>query len=168
MLKLFRTSFLLLLVSSFLGAGAEAAFADTLAISSVTATPNATDFTVQWTTNVAGSSQVSYGDTSAYGNSTTETDLSPRVTLHSVTVTGLQACTTYHYQAISKGASYADPIAISDDSTVTTAGCANATAAPADATLAGTGPDNGPYLLAIISMLAIILSITQLNRQRSS
>ncbi|MBU6232594.1 fibronectin type III domain-containing protein, partial [Patescibacteria group bacterium] len=38
------------------------------------------------------------GTTTSYGSTTAETDTSPRVTSHSVSLTGLSSCTTYHYE----------------------------------------------------------------------
>jgi hypothetical protein len=55
---------------------------------------------ITWTTDKPSDTQVAYGTTAAYGS------LSPLVstlvTSHSVTLTGLSASTTYHYQAMSR------------------------------------------------------------------
>ena len=51
---------------------------------------------ITWQTNKASSSQVSYGTSTAYGSSSPLN--STLVTSHSVTLTGLSASTTYHYQ----------------------------------------------------------------------
>lgn len=56
--------------------------------------------TVQWTTNVAGTSQLDYGTTTSYGLSTT-LDPTP-VTNHLQTVLGLSPSTAYHLRARSK------------------------------------------------------------------
>jgi GH18 family chitinase len=73
--------------------------------------------TVQWTTNVASNSQVEYGTTTSYGN-TTPVDAS-LPTSHSVTLSGLAADTLYHYRVISTEA--AGYQAVSSDQTFTTA-----------------------------------------------
>ncbi len=77
-----------------------------------------TGATITWTTNENSTSQVEYGTTASYGNTTTlDTAL---VTGHSVNLTGLTTGTTYHFRVISKDA--ANNVATSGDMTfVTTA-----------------------------------------------
>src|SRR5439155_11914630 len=67
-------------------------------------------------TNEACDSQVDYGLTTAYGNST-PLNLS-LLTAHAVTLTGLLATTTYHYRVKSRDA--AGNLATSADFTLTT------------------------------------------------
>lgn len=167
MKKLLRAAFLLVLTTAFFGAGVEGVLADSIInISSITATPDDAGFTVQWTTAVPASSIVTYGTTSSYGTSTPETDTATRVTEHSVSVTGLAACTTYHYQVTSNTLSYAETTASSADQQVTTAGCADvAQATPDSAPLVDTGDANTVYLTGIVSLLMIILAISQLRKQ---
>jgi YD repeat-containing protein len=75
-----------------------------------------TGATLNWTTNELSDSQVEYGTTTAYGNSSTlNTSL---VTSHSVTLSGLAASTTYHYRVKSKDA--AGNLAVSSDFTFAT------------------------------------------------
>ncbi len=91
-------------------------------ISSVASgTPTDSVTTITWTTDEAASTQVSYGATISYGTTTTETDTSTRVTSHSVLLSGLTACTTYHYKVISSDAS--SNSAESSDATFITTGC---------------------------------------------
>jgi lysophospholipase L1-like esterase len=90
-------------------------------ISSVSATASDTGATITWTTDEASSSIVNYGTTSGYGTATTEADTSPRVTSHSVILSGLSTCTLYHYQVSSKDASA--NTGTGSDSTFTTSGC---------------------------------------------
>jgi hypothetical protein len=66
-----------------------------LTISNVQSTPTSTSATITWTTNLAADSTVNYGTTSAYG--TTQHDAT-QTTQHSITLTGLNSNTTYHYQ----------------------------------------------------------------------
>lgn len=83
---------------------------------------NNTTATISWTTNELSSSIVEYGTTTNYGTSTTETDTGTGVTSHTVSLSSLQSCTTYHYRVKSN-----DPsanLATSSDSTFTTPGCA--------------------------------------------
>ncbi len=76
-----------------------------------------TGATITWTTNQAADSQAAYGTTSAYGaNSALNGALT---TSHSVTLSGLAASTTYHYQALSRNAQ--GILASSGDFTFTTA-----------------------------------------------
>lgn len=88
---------------------------------STLSTPNPLGATVTWTTDDALSSIVDYGLTTSYGNSTTETDISPKVTDHTVSLTGLVACSTYHYRVRSRDV--ASNALSSSDATFTTTGC---------------------------------------------
>lgn len=84
-----------------------------------------TSATVVWTTNENTSSRVKYGLTDAYGTTTTEINTSPRVTSHAVLLSGLLACTTYHYAVMSTDAS--SRMTTSADKTFTTTGCPEST-----------------------------------------
>ncbi|WKZ25554.1 MAG: fibronectin type III domain-containing protein [bacterium] len=60
---------------------------------------------ISWETNELSSTQLEYGTNTNVGLNTTTTveiDTSPRVTEHSVSLSGLQSCTTYHYRVISR------------------------------------------------------------------
>ncbi len=57
---------------------------------------------VSWTTDELASSLVQFGLTSSLGSTTSEIDTSPRVTSHSISLSGLQSCTTYYYKVRSK------------------------------------------------------------------
>ena len=62
----------------------------------------ATGATISWSTNEASDTQVEYGTTTSYGNATPlNTSL---VTTHSVSLSGLQANTTYNYRVKSRDA----------------------------------------------------------------
>lgn len=102
---------------------------------------------VSWTTNEAADSQVKYGPTTSYGSTTTLN--ATLVTNHSVTVTGLTASTTYHYQVVSKDA--AGNTTTSPDATFTTAAPAGDTTPP---TISITTPASG----ATVSGTAITIS----------
>jgi fibronectin type 3 domain-containing protein len=71
---------------------------------------------ISWSTNEASDTQVNYGLTSSYGNSTTLN--SSMVTSHSVTITGLSAGMVYHYRVRSRDA--AGNLTSSSDNTFTT------------------------------------------------
>jgi chitodextrinase len=73
--------------------------------------------TITWTTNEASDTQVEYGTTTAYGNSTTLN--TAMVTSHSATLTGLSSSTLYHYRVKSRDA--AGNLATGGDFTFTTA-----------------------------------------------
>jgi LPXTG-motif cell wall-anchored protein len=72
-----------------------------------------TSATITWTTDHPATSRVVYDTVShsimdvapnyGYANSTVEADNSPKVTSHSVTLTGLTSGTTYYYRSISHG-----------------------------------------------------------------
>ncbi len=116
-------------VSAFDGAGNVSAatspvsvttpFPDTTApIISATSVANitASSAIVSWTTNEPSSSRVEYGPTQSYGSSTVE-DMA-LVTSHSVTVSGLNSQTLYHFRVSSKDSS--SNVGVSSDSTFTT------------------------------------------------
>jgi uncharacterized protein (TIGR03790 family) len=86
-------------------------------ISGVTATAiTSSGVTIDWTTNLASTSQVAYGLTD--GGYTSMSALgSALVTTHSVILSGLTASTTYHYQVLSGDA---QGVASSPDLTFTT------------------------------------------------
>jgi len=91
-------------------------------ISSVSSgTTTSTGATITWTTNENASSKVDYGLTNSYGSTTSETDTSTRVTSHSVALSSLTSCTTYHYRVRSKDAALNEKV--DSDNTFTTAGC---------------------------------------------
>jgi hypothetical protein len=72
--------------------------------------------TITWTTNEAADSQVQYGATASYGNSTSVNDALTSV--HSQNLSGLSPNTLFHYRVKSRDA--AGNTAISGDYTVTT------------------------------------------------
>ncbi|MES2216048.1 MAG: fibronectin type III domain-containing protein [Patescibacteria group bacterium] len=71
-----------------------------------------TGVTITWTTNENSNSQVEYGTNQSYGN-TSALD-STNITSHSVTLTGLQPASTYHFRVKSRDA--ANNLASSTDS----------------------------------------------------
>src|SRR5262249_26637191 len=73
--------------------------------------------TITWTTNENSDTQVEYGSTTAYGQSTTLS--SALATAHSQGLSGLTAGTLYHYRVKSRDA--AGNLAVSGDFTFTTA-----------------------------------------------
>lgn len=88
-------------------------------ISAVSAgTPVSSGATISWTTDEASTSQVDYGTTTAYGQSTVQN--SALQTSHSQGLSGLSASTLYHYRV--KSADAAGNLAVSGDATFTTAG----------------------------------------------
>lgn len=90
-----------------------------------------TGTTVTWTTNELGTSKVVYSADTSYASTTATTDVSPKVTAHSVTLSNLIACTTYNYRVVSGDAS--GNIATSTANTFVTTGCAGNTT-PSSAT----------------------------------
>ncbi len=75
--------------------------------------PDQTSVTITWDTDHPSTSRVIYDTVShpsldvapnyGYANSTGETDDSPKVTSHSVTINGLSSGTTYYYRPVSHG-----------------------------------------------------------------
>ena len=92
--------------------------------SNISATSSSGSSTFSWTSSRAASSKVQYGLTTAYGTTTPETDTSPKVTQHSVTVaSSFPDCTTINYKLISSDED--NTIFSSANQTLTTAGCVN-------------------------------------------
>jgi hypothetical protein len=83
-------------------------------VTAVVTGPNSV--TIRWTTNVASTSQVEYGLTTAYGLTTPLN--SSLVTSHSMTVTGLTAGSVYHFRVRSQDAG--GRLSVSSDSTFAT------------------------------------------------
>lgn len=99
---------------------ASTATGDTTApvISSISAgTPSSSGTTITWTTDEASNSQVEYGTTTSYGQSTLQN--STLHTTHSQALSGLSASTLYHYRV--KSADASGNLAVSGDATFTTA-----------------------------------------------
>ncbi len=97
---------------------------DTVApeISHVTSDTSNTAATIEWRTDEIGSSQIVYGLTSNYGSLSTESDVVSPVTSHSVVLSNLVSCVTYHFTASSTDPSGNN--GFGDDNTFTTKGCA--------------------------------------------
>ncbi|CAN5746603.1 hypothetical protein BH11PAT2_BH11PAT2_01170 [soil metagenome] len=101
-------------------------------ITGVTASSTAaTTSSIVWTTNEVASSRVVYSAGTTYASSTAETDASPRVTSHTMSLSSLAACTSYNFKVVSADASA--NYATSTASSFTTLGCAGG-AAPTSAT----------------------------------
>ncbi len=77
-----------------------------------------TTCSIAWATDKVSSSRINYGLTVAYGTTTPETDLTPRVAAHRVDLSNLMADTTYHYQIVSTDS--VGNTATSSDQTFTT------------------------------------------------
>jgi hypothetical protein len=114
-------------------------------ISNVTSTNvTSSSATISWTTDIPSSSQVLYGTSSSYTQSTTLD--TTQVTSHSQTITGLGASTTYHFAVQSTGS--ASNSATSPDNQFATA-ASNITLpdmqikVPVSAISIGTNPANG-------------------------
>lgn len=59
---------------------------------------------ITFTTDLQTSDLINYGLTTGYGSATAEANTSPRVTSHSVTLSGLTPCKTYNYDIYVNGA----------------------------------------------------------------
>lgn len=91
-------------------------------ISNVSASVTAsTSATVTWTTDDSTSSRVRYGIGGTSALATSLADTSPRVTSHTVSLTGLASCATYAY--VVESVDVASKIATSSPSVFTTTGC---------------------------------------------
>ena len=92
-----------------------------LLLTSVSSTASTSTATITWTSSAAASSQVEYGLTTSFGTSTVESDTSPRVTSHTVTLSNLLSCSTYSYRVKSTNADLVTTISTS--TSFNTAGC---------------------------------------------
>ncbi|RPJ27526.1 MAG: hypothetical protein EHM35_14175, partial [Planctomycetaceae bacterium] len=81
-------------------------------------TPGVSSVTITWSTDELSDSQVEYGSTASYGNSTTLD--ATRVTSHSVGISSLVSGSLYHYRVKSRDA--AGNLATGTDNTFNTAG----------------------------------------------
>ncbi|MEO6536233.1 MAG: peptidoglycan-binding protein [Candidatus Paceibacterota bacterium] len=103
-------------------------------VSSTTATGiTTTGANITWTTNESATSQVIYGATTSYGATTTLADTSPRVTSHTVSLSGLTSSTLYHYRVLSTDST--NHTTVGSDNTFTTSAVV---AAPAVTTSAAS------------------------------
>ena len=109
-------------------------------ISAVSVDPETASAIIHWETDEAASSWVEYGPSSSYTASTTEADLSPRVTEHEVEISGLRSCVTYHFRVMSTDENGND--ATGNDLTFTTKGC-TAEAAVSEQTAAAVDAGTG-------------------------
>jgi lysophospholipase L1-like esterase len=106
---------------SKLATSSDLTFTTTGGIININLTGTQSSATITWTTSATTSSQINYGTTASYGNSTPVTDIAPGVTTHSVTLSNLNNCTIYHYQIVSVDGS--SNTATSSDQTFGTGGC---------------------------------------------
>ncbi len=115
------------------GGGGNAVSAPELIISNIEVSNISTNsFTITWTTNFSASSYAIYsaeGENHAidmsnnfgnlplfgYAHATQELDANPKVTAHTVAVTGLNPLTTYYFRVVSRGS-----LAVSDEYTAST------------------------------------------------
>ena len=102
--------------------------------------------TVTWTTDIASTSQVDYGTSTAYGSSTTLN--SSMVTSHSVAISGLVSGTTYHYRVRSKNSGGNETI--SGDFSFTTASAGDTT----PPTVSVTAPASNSTVSGTVSVSA--------------
>lgn len=119
-------------------------------LTSVATSTATTTATITWTTDEAASSMVNFGPSSSYGTSTVETDTSPRVTSHSVSLASLTACTQYHFQASSTDA--VGNIGTSTDDTFYTTGCTSSASITASESQAITTAAGGTVTEGVLSL----------------
>lgn len=87
-------------------------------LASVVATTTAD---ISWTTNESASTRLWYSADDSYAVGTSEANTGTRVTNHTVSLTGLPACTLYNYKAVSRDAT--GNTATSTAASFTTVGC---------------------------------------------
>jgi len=141
------------------GYGSDVTFTPTClsSISNVSISPIAsTAATITWTSDEPASSKVDFGIDSSYGTSTPETDTSPRVTSHSVTLSSLLPCTFYHYRVRSRDVAATQ--VIGSDNTFLTAGC-SASAAVSTTTVLDITGSGGTLNARDTNNLGLVLTV---------
>ncbi len=151
---------------NFMSAGTIGTFAfditDTTPItaSNITSSVQTTSATIIWTTNKAGTSELNYGTSSSYGQSSPF--VSTLVTSHTVTLTGLTPGTTYHYDVKSWDAS--DNHVVSTDLTFTTANTADTTNPTASLTAGNVTTGGGnTYTFTVTYSDNVAVNVSTLN-----
>lgn len=91
--------------------------------SNVVAVADAESVTITWNTNENASTRVAYGRDGVITTNTAETNTTPRVTAHSVTITDLDSCNNYSFQVVGVDGSLNSNAATSSVQTFTTTGC---------------------------------------------
>ncbi|MFA7301447.1 MAG: right-handed parallel beta-helix repeat-containing protein [Candidatus Shapirobacteria bacterium] len=107
--------------SSFSNNGQVVIDLSTFGLTEITSTPTENGAYITWVTDRNSSSRVEYGLGESYPYSTTESDTTSRILDHSVTVTNLYSCSTYHYRVISRDVTGNE--VVSGQYTLNTAGC---------------------------------------------
>ncbi|MBT7929424.1 hypothetical protein HN682_05880, partial [Candidatus Peregrinibacteria bacterium] len=82
---------------------------------------SSTGSTFTWNTNEAASSQIEYGFNNSYGFINAEENAESGVTSHSMDLSNLYPCTTFHFRTRSYDSS--DNLSLGENATFTTAGC---------------------------------------------
>jgi lysophospholipase L1-like esterase len=106
-------------------------------ISSISASPNMFSATIEWSTDKAATSRLTFGPTQSYSSGSVSTGA--LATYHSESIDGLDACSSYHYEVSSTDD--AANTATSTDQTFTTTGCseASSTGSPGVGVISGWG-----------------------------
>jgi len=119
---------------------------------------------VNWNTEYSTDSQVEYGISTNYiSSSTLDTDL---VDSHSVTLSGLSSCRTYHYRIISKD--IAQNISTSSDQTVRTSGCGRRTSSNTIQTIIETVATSSSVSSTTTDIVSSVSTTTPLEIQVST
>ncbi len=106
-------------------------------VDAVASSTTATTADITWTTDEAADSQVEYGTTSSYGQSTTLD--ATQVTSHAVSITGLSPSTAYHFRV--RSADAGGNTTYSNDATFVTSSGAPDTTAPLISSVASSTSD---------------------------
>ncbi len=93
--------------------------------SGVTVTADRDSAVITWTTNENASTRLVYGLDGVITDTTTETNTTPRVTSHSVSLADLESCGDYSFQMVGVDGSTNNNMATSSVQTFTTEGCSS-------------------------------------------
>ena len=97
--------------------------------SNITADPEQESVVITWSTDESASSQIVYGEDNSMNLSTSETNTSPRVSSHSVSIADLEQCTEYSYRVTGVDGSSNSNSATSTIQSFTTEGCSSGSSA---------------------------------------
>src|SRR3984957_20109408 len=126
-------------------------------VSAVIATTTTTTATINWTTAVPATSQVTYGTTTSYGTSSV---LNPSYAMtHSASLTALTAGTSYHYRVLSSDASGVRVTSL-DYVFTTPTGSVNVSVSPTTTTVASAGTQQFSAQVTNTSNTAVTWSAT--------
>jgi uncharacterized delta-60 repeat protein len=113
--------------------------------------------TINWTSDEESSTQLEYGLTDSYGSTTSKSNVSPRANSHTVSLSSLTTCSTYHYHFLTEDA--LTNTRASTDGTFTTSGCTSEAPVISESDIQATVDLGGTLDLLEVNDTGLSLSI---------